>query len=136
MGSRSVTPDSLSRLRDDWHMSPGIVSNGLVFLTGMTGSRSDGTCASEPAQQIRDAFAKVAAVLAEAGLDATNIIEMTSFHVGIHEHLDIFRSIRDEQVAEPYPAWTAIDVAGLIPRDAIVELRVVADASSIGAEGT
>ena len=132
MSSQSVTPDNLRRLRDDWHMSPGLATNGLLFLTGMTGSRSDGTCASEPAQQIREAFAKVADVLAEAGLDHSHVVEMTSYHVGIHDHLDLFRSIRDEFVTEPYPAWTAIEVVGFIPRDAIVELRVVADCSSLG----
>lgn len=129
MTRKSITPDSLSRLRDDWRMSPGVSSNGLLFLTGMTGSRFDGTCAADPEQQIRDAFAKVAIVLAEAELDCSHIVEMTSYHVGLDDHLDLFRSIRDEHVAEPYPAWTAIEVAGFIPADAIVELRVVADSS-------
>jgi len=131
MDSKAVTPDNLSRLRDDWRMSPGIASNGLLFLTGMTGSRADGSCAANPEEQIRDAFAKVLDVLVEAGLDHSHIVEMTSYHVGIHDHLEVFRQVRDEFVTEPYPAWTAIEVAGFIPRDAIVELRVVADASSM-----
>lgn len=131
MGLQAVTPDNLRRLRDDWHMSPGLVSNGLLFLTGMTGSRADGSCAADPAEQIRDAFAKVLAVLAEAGLDHSHIVELTSYHVGLQAHLELFRQIRDEYVAEPYPAWTAIEVVGFVVPDAIVELRVVADASSV-----
>jgi enamine deaminase RidA (YjgF/YER057c/UK114 family) len=110
-------------------MSPGVISNGLLFLTGMTGRRDDGTFADDPEQQIRDAFAKVGAVLSEAGLDWSHMVEMTSFHVGMAEHLDAFRAVRDELVRPPHPAWTAIEVAGFVSPGAIVELRVVADAS-------
>lgn len=38
---------------------------------------------SDPDEQIRDAFAKVTDVLAEAGLDDSHVVEMTSYHVGI-----------------------------------------------------
>jgi enamine deaminase RidA (YjgF/YER057c/UK114 family) len=131
MDRKSFTPDSLSNYRDSWHMSPGIASNGLLFLTGMTGNRGDDTFASDADEQIRDAFAKITAVLNEAGLDYSKVVEMTSYHLGIHDHIDVFRKIRDEYVVEPYPAWTAIEVSGFITDGAIVEIRVVADASSI-----
>jgi enamine deaminase RidA (YjgF/YER057c/UK114 family) len=131
MDRKSFTPDSLSHYCDGWHMSPGIASNGLLFLTGMTGNRGDDTFASDPDEQIRDAFAKITDVLNEAGLDYSKVVEMTSYHVGISDHIDVFRMIRDEHVVEPYPAWTAIEVSGFITDGAIVEIRVVADASSI-----
>lgn len=54
---------------------------------------------------------------------------MTSYHVGLRDHIAIFRSVRDEFVREPYPAWTAIEVSGFITPGAIVEIRAVADAS-------
>lgn len=128
MSRRSVVPPQLRSYRDDWHMSPGVVINGLVFLTGMTGRRDDGSIAEDPEQQIRDAFAKVQLVLEEVGSDLSAVVEMTSYHVGIHDHIDIFRAVRDEHVHEPYPAWTAIEVAGFISPKAIVEIRVVAEA--------
>lgn len=130
MQRTAVIPDNLSHYHDDWHMSPGITSNGMLFLTGMTGSRIDGTIATDHEQQIRDAFTKVIDVLAEVGLDSSNIVEMTSYHVDIHNHIDAFRRIRDEHVTDPFPAWTAIEVSGFITEGAIVEIRVVADASS------
>lgn len=110
-------------------MSPGLISNGLLFLTGMTGHRSDNTFAEDPEEQIRDAFAKVGTVLAEAGLGWESLVEMTSYHVGLQDHIDTFRVVRAEHVREPYPAWTAIEVTGLVTPGTIVELRVVADAS-------
>jgi enamine deaminase RidA (YjgF/YER057c/UK114 family) len=128
MARRSITPPELSAYQTGWHMSPGIESNGLLFLTGMTGHRPNGA-SPDPETQIRDAFAKVESVLNEAGLDTSHIVEMTSYHVGIHDHIDTFRRVRDDFIAEPYPAWTAIAVTGLISEGTIVEIRIVADAA-------
>ena len=54
-----------------------------------------------PETQLRSAFAKIATILAKANLT-----------------LDLF--------AEPYPAWTAIEAAGLRREGALVEIRVIA----------
>ena len=51
---------------------------------------------------------------------------MTSYHVGLRDHLEIFKQIRARYVVEPYPAWTAIEVAGFVSEGAIVELRCIA----------
>ena len=131
IGRQGITPQQLTYYRDEWKMSPAILSNGLLFLTGMTGTQRDGAVATDAEEQIRDAFAKVHDVLTEAGLAPDDIVEMTSYHVGISDHLEVFRRIRAEQLAEPYPAWTATEVSGFITPKVIVELRVVADASSM-----
>jgi enamine deaminase RidA (YjgF/YER057c/UK114 family) len=128
MDQGSVVPTDLEPYYEGWHMSPGRIAGGLLFMTGMTGHRPDGTFAENPEEQIRDAFTKIDRVLDEAGLDWRNLVEMTSYHVGIQDHLDLFRQVRDEYIREPYPAWTAIEVAGFIT-SAIVEIRAVADAT-------
>lgn len=126
----SVVPEGLEPYRDEWRMSPGVVSNGLLFLTGMTGHRSDGTYAEDEEEQIRDAFGKITDVLVAAGLDWSRVVEMTSYHVGLREHIDVFRSVREEFVCDPFPAWTAIEVADFVSPGAIVEIRAIADASA------
>lgn len=128
MGQRAITPSALDSYRDDWHMSPGVISNDLLFLTGMTGHRSEGA-STDAEEQIRDVFEKVESVLEQAGLDMSRLVEMTTYHVDIHDHIEVFRQVRDEFVTEPYPAWTAIGVSELISEDAIVEMRVIADAT-------
>ncbi len=108
------------------HLSPGVVAGDFVFLTGVTGALFDGTMPSAPEVQIRSAFDKIGEVLALDGLDHAAIVEMTSYHVGLRQHFDIFNAIRSEYVREPFPAWTAVEVAGLRREGAIVEIRVVA----------
>jgi enamine deaminase RidA (YjgF/YER057c/UK114 family) len=51
---------------------------------------------------------------------------MTTYHLGLRDHLDLLRSIRAEFVREPYPAWTAIEVAGFVSEGSIIEIRIVA----------
>lgn len=130
MDQRNVVPPELQSYYEDWHMSPGVIAGGLLFMTGMTGHRSDGTFAEDPEEEIRDAFTKIDNVLEKARLDWVNLVEMTSYHVGIQDHIDVFRQVRDEYIREPYPAWTAIEVAGFITL-ATVEIRAVADATGI-----
>jgi enamine deaminase RidA (YjgF/YER057c/UK114 family) len=77
-------------------------------------------------EQVRSAFEKIGSVLAEAGLSHDAIVEMTTYHVGIHEHFDLFNEVRCEYVSDPFPAWTAVEVAALRRTGAVVEIRVVA----------
>ena len=107
-------------------VSPGIISGDHVFLTGMTGSLPDGSMPEGVEDQVRSAFEKIGAVLAEAGLGHDAIVEMTTYHVGIQDHFDIFNEIRCEYVSEPFPAWTAVEVAALRRPGAVVEIRVIA----------
>lgn len=124
--AKALIPPDMASLERDWRMSPGVVSNGHVFLTGFNGCPLDGPPSPDPETQIRVAFDAVEMVLAEAGLDFSDVIDMTSYHVGLADHLTLFRRLRDERVSRPYPAWTAIEVAGFATADVIVELKVVA----------
>ncbi len=123
---KAVVPKQLHHYYDDWQMSPGLACNGFVFFTGFTGSRADGSLSNDPKEQIHAVFDKISLVLEEAGLSFADIVEMTSHHVGLNQHLELFKSIRAEYVQQPYPAWTAIEVAGFVRKDAIVEIRVIA----------
>lgn len=128
MRRRAIVPDELKSCYDDWKMSPGHLSGDHLFLTGFTGVNSDGSVPRDPAAQMRNAFEQVGFVLREAGLDYGALVEMTTYHVGLRDHLALFKSIRAEFVREPYPAWTAIEVAGFVREGAIIEIRVIARA--------
>ncbi len=107
-------------------MSPAIVSGGHVFFTGVTGSDAEGRMPADPEAQFRAAFEKIGAVLREAGLGFGALVEMTSYHIGLRQHFALFDKVRLEFVEAPYPAWTAVEVAGLRREGAVVEIRVVA----------
>lgn len=127
----AITPDGFQSYLRDWKMSPGLVVGDLVFLTGMTGAGPGGSVDPDPSRQIELAFERVQTVLNVAG---ARMIDLTSYHVGLQDHLDVFREIRSRYVTEPYPAWTAIEVQGFVTPGTVVELRVVGRLFSAEAE--
>jgi enamine deaminase RidA (YjgF/YER057c/UK114 family) len=126
MARRALIPADARAIAARLKLSPGVVSGNHVFLTGMTGSLPDGTMPENQEDQFRQAFEKIGAVLQEAGLDFGSIVEMTTYHVGLRDHFDRFCAVRAEYVLEPFPAWTAVEVAGLRRIGAVVEIKVVA----------
>ena len=123
---RAVWPKGLAPADNPLKLSPGVVSNGHLSLTGMTGSRPDGTMPDDPRLQFTQAFEKISNVLQAEGLGFDAVVEMTSYHVGIRAHFDLFAEIRSTFVQEPYPAWTAIGVAELQREGALVEVKATA----------
>lgn len=123
---KSVVPAGLEGYVEDWNMSPGLEHGGFIFMTGFTGASADGSLSKNAVDQIEAVFEKVRMVLAEAGLGFEHLVEMTSYHVGLRDHLDDFKRIRAKYVVAPFPAWTAIEVAGFVREGAVVEMRCIA----------
>jgi enamine deaminase RidA (YjgF/YER057c/UK114 family) len=126
MARRAIVPPEYRAAAEHLKMSPAIVSGDHVFLTGVTGSDAHGHMPDDPETQFRSAFDKIGLVLRADGLTLDAIVEMTTYHVGLRDHFDLFDRIRLECLSEPYPAWTAVEVAGLRREGAIVEVRVIA----------
>lgn len=127
MAKSLISPPEFRSASNELKMSPGILSGDFVFLTGVTGSDTQGRMPEEPEAQFRKVFEKIELVLREAGLTMQSIAEMTSYHVGLREHFDLFDSIRLEYLDAPYPAWTAIEAGGLRREGAVVEIRAIAN---------
>ena len=88
--SAVVNPDSMKLLYDNFHFAAAARSSDLLICSGQLGISGDGRLVEDPAAQFAAAFENVRAVLAEAGLDFGDVIEITTFHVGLREHLAIF----------------------------------------------
>jgi len=80
----------------------------------------------DPKAQFAVAFETLRDILREGGADLGDIVEITSYHVGISAHMEAFMKVWAHYLKEPYPAWTAVGVAELIVPGGLVELRAVA----------
>jgi len=114
---------------------PSAVRNGsTVWVTGQTGDLPDGTVVEPVEEQIRQAFANVEGCLSAAGASWSDVVEMTTYSVGLRSHAEVMLSVAGEFLASPFPAWTAIGVAELW-EGAVFEMKCVAvvePKSSIG----
>ncbi|ALL79539.1 hypothetical protein AD006_30450 (plasmid) [Pseudonocardia sp. EC080610-09] len=122
-----IIPPELAEFEPRWHFTPVVRSRGLLLLSGFTGVGPDGAAHEDPATQFEGAFDQVRECLAAAGAGLGDVVEMTTYHVGLREHLDAFVAVKDRHVVRPFPAWSAIGVDQLITDGALVEIRVVAE---------
>jgi enamine deaminase RidA (YjgF/YER057c/UK114 family) len=126
MSKRAIVPPEVKHAAEALGMSPGIQSGDHLFLTGTTGSGPDGSMPLDAEEQFRQVFTKIGYVLRHAGQDMDAVVEMTSYHVGLRGHFDLFDKVRREVFTAPYPAWTAVEVAGIRREGAVVEVRIIA----------
>ncbi len=118
-------PEKYRHYYDDHHFSAAVDAGPLVFLAGCTASLPDKEMPEDPEEQFHDVFTKLGAYLEEAGLGFENIVEITTYHVGLREHYETFNKVKDVYIKEPYPASTAIGVTDLMPVKALLEIRAV-----------
>jgi enamine deaminase RidA (YjgF/YER057c/UK114 family) len=124
--AKPIIPSDVRAKYDRWHFSPAVESGGFVFVSGCTGTRPDGTNSEDVREQFRQAFRTVEMSLKEAKLAFSDVVEMTTYHVGLQEHFEEFVAVKDEFIKEPYPAWTAIGVSELAADGAVIEIKVTA----------
>ena len=120
-----VTADG-QHMYDNYHFSQAVQTEEFLLCSGVIGTNSDGLIPVDRIEEFRNAWNAIGTLLAEAELNYDNIVEYTSFHVGLQENMGKFMSIRNEFLSEPWPAWTAIGITELAVPGARVEIRVVA----------
>jgi enamine deaminase RidA (YjgF/YER057c/UK114 family) len=128
-----LVPKGMEMAYERFHFAPAVRAGGLLRCSGQLGTDERFVAVAEPEAQFVQAFENVRRVLAAAKLDFADVVEMTTFHVGLREHLGAFLAVKDRYLAEPYPAWTAIGVVELAVPGALVEIRVTARLRAGGA---
>jgi enamine deaminase RidA (YjgF/YER057c/UK114 family) len=145
-----VIPPVLREVHDRWHFAPAMRARGFLFVSGIIGTSADGlkpadplggaenttadpaapvaalVAVRDPETQFETAFEALRAILRAGGADLVDVVEITSYHVEMARHFAAFTAVRDRYLAPPWPAWTAVEVAGLIVPGGLVELRAVA----------
>ncbi len=98
----------------------------MLRLTGHTGETADGVFPAKPESQIRQTFRNIELTLAEGGATWLDVVELTSYHVGLRDQSSLLLEVAAEFLEDPYPAWTAVGVTELFPPDAVVEISCIA----------
>ena len=121
-----VIPASQQMMYDRFHFAPAAWSGDLLLCSGQIGVGPDGRGIADPEQQFTAAFEGVKAILDAAGLGFADVVEITTFHVGLMQHMGAFMRVKDRYLPEPFPAWTAIGVVELAVPGGLVEVRATA----------
>jgi enamine deaminase RidA (YjgF/YER057c/UK114 family) len=126
MDRQTIVPKGYEVQLEQWGLAPAVRVGDTVYCSGQLGIGPDGTLASDPEVQLSQAFEHLGTVLAAAGATFSDVVELTSFHVGLVDQLEAFTSVRDRYFSASPPAQTAVGVAELGLPGAIVELKATA----------
>lgn len=105
-------------------LSPGIMANGFLYVSGfgphdpVTGAMPEGI-----ADQTRAVFANLSLVLAEAGLDLSDVVKVTTHLQELKRDFAGYNEVYAELMPEPRPVRTTV---GSDLMDILVEIDVVA----------
>ena len=106
--------------------SQAIDCSDLVFLSGQiplvpeTGLVADGGLEAQAHQM----FANIKAVLAEAGMSLSNVVQTTVFMTDLSQFA-AFNAVYAEYFKAPYPARSCVEVSAL-PKGVLVECELIA----------
>jgi enamine deaminase RidA (YjgF/YER057c/UK114 family) len=128
---QDIVPEGLEFQYEKLQYAPAVRVGDVLHVAGVIGTRADGSVSDDPAEQFSQAFSNLAHVLSTAGCSFSDVVEMTSFHVGLQANLRAFvHAKRAAMPGPPHPAWTAIGVVELAVPGGLVEIRVTAQVPS------
>ena len=106
------------------HYSEGLVAEHL-FLSGMAGTRGDGTVADSVYEQTKQIFANVEALLKKAGGSLNDIVNVMVYLTDLNDFAEMNRAYKECITEKPLPARATVQVAGLL-EDFKVEMVITA----------
>ena len=125
-----VIPKGQEHYYEQYHFAPAVKDGNRLYCSGVIGVGPDGKVSPEPETQFTQAFDTLQSVLTTAGVTLDDVIEMTTFHVGLQKNLTAFMKVKDRYMKAPYPSWTAIGITELAFPGGLVEIKVIARLNS------
>jgi 2-iminobutanoate/2-iminopropanoate deaminase len=112
------------------HFSQAIMANSggrLVFVSGMTARRADGTIAGigDPEEQTRQVCENLKSAMQAAGGTLADICRVDVFVRNI-EHFDAIHKVRREYFGDLPPASTLVEVSKMVSAEYLIEINAIA----------
>ena len=106
--------------------APAVQVGATVYCAGQVGRTAELQVIADPEAQFVAAWENLRLVLAEAGCTFEDVVEMTTYHVEMRRHMDVFRTVKDRTFPRDTCAWTCIGVSELAHPGLWVEIKCVA----------
>ncbi|SFX23742.1 MULTISPECIES: RidA family protein [unclassified Pseudomonas] len=120
-----VFPPGRQALYERNRYSPGVRSNGFLFVSGQVGSLEDGSPEADLQAQVRRAFNNLNAILAAAGCTFDDVVDVTVFMVDPQSTFEkIWEVVPEFWGNAPHPTVTAVGVTWLYGFE--FEIKVIA----------
>jgi aminoacrylate peracid reductase len=121
-------PIKASHWPDARTFSPAVRVGNLLFISGTTAVDENLNVVgkNDIVAQTRFIFEKFGRLLAQTGASFNNIVETTEYFLTLNDYKKTAEVRREFFKGPPYPAATGVLVAGLIRKDALIEIKATA----------
>jgi enamine deaminase RidA (YjgF/YER057c/UK114 family) len=128
MAKKQITSKKLRQPSGHFSQATMIEARGkLVFLSGMTARRADGSIAGigDIEAQTRQVCENLKAAVEEAGGTMSDICRV-DVYVRNMEHFDAIHKVRREYFPPPAPASTMVEICKMTSPDYLIEINAIA----------
>lgn len=123
---QAIIPQGMEYVYDRIHYAPAVRVGDTIYVSGQIGRDDNGQLVEGTEAQIVQAFENLKKVLATAGAQLSDIVDLTTFHTDMRD-LQLFMKVRDRYLTQDFPAWTAIGAASLGGAPGyLIEIKAVA----------
>lgn len=125
---QQITTDKLAVPNGHFSQATTVEASGkLVFISGMTARKRDGTIAGigDIEAQTRQVCENVKAAMEAAGGTLDDVVRV-DVYVRNMEHFPIIHKVRREYFNEPVPASTMVEVSKMTSPDYLIEITAIA----------
>lgn len=126
-----IVPEAMKLIPERIGYAPGVKIGGFLFCSGQIGRTSDFEVVVDPEAQFVTAWENLKAVLHEGGCSFDDIVELTTYHVDIAVHLQLYKEVRDRYLPRAQSTWTAIGISALAHPALLLELKCIAIAPQV-----
>jgi enamine deaminase RidA (YjgF/YER057c/UK114 family) len=126
MDREVIVPASMRNILVEKGYAPGLRAGGFLFVAGQVGRTADLQLIRDPEAQFIACFESLRAVLTTAGCDFADIVDLTSFHVDMDAHWQVFREVKNRVLPRGLFPWTAIGVSALAAPGLLLEVKATA----------
>jgi len=121
-----IVPDTMKLLAERAGYAPAVKVGTTLYCAGQVGRTADLQVIEDPEQQFLAAWGNLRQVLAAGGCSFEDVVEMTTYHIDMNQHMPLFRQVKDSLFPRNTCAWTCIGVSELAKPGLLVEIKCIA----------
>lgn len=121
-----VIPDAMKLIPERAGYAPAVRVGDTLYCSGQIGRTPELMVIQDPEQQFVAAWENLRTVLNAGGCDFEDVVDMTTYHVDLAKHMDVFRTVKDRLFPRGLSAWTCLGIEALAHPDLLLEIKCVA----------
>jgi enamine deaminase RidA (YjgF/YER057c/UK114 family) len=113
-----------AKFQAEWGYASAIRVGDTIYVSGVVAGVRKGE--TDLTLGYERAFQRIGETLKSAGASWDDVVDITTFHTDLTTQMPAIVAVKNRYIKAPFPAWTAIQVARLIPTNGITEIKIVA----------